>query len=1099
MFMDKLSNNHLNCIGIISVTIATIMLILVIVLPIMLKTKQRNDFTKKSSPSLDNIDLWAKFPGDINSTLIHNYGIFNYKLNPESDIKKPYQIEIKSNFSIKEEVSYKNFFNDEKENTIYFYTNRTYTLDQKKYEETKINSINMGLFETLETITHPTLYKIGINSINYLLTRVLIEPDLFIRELFTCYLLNEIKKDQTIITDTILNNIPNYKIEKLISQEGKYINYSLNSNNGLFEWIKILGLQNKISKANWLKELFELTEEEISSILEDENAYLVTEFKKYNNNLVSKFNCEEKCGIELLYEQLINGTVISTLFSGTGVNDYLSLNEYLNIKYYYFDKTPEMKFYYENEFKKNIDIKDDEDKYNVYSPSKEQLESLLKQDSQNCLLRLNNSIYFIYKNKTKEQKYFPDLTNNQIIFLSKYFYEFLPEIFLYPKIYIPNNQNLEDEFIKLDPVSKTVSIMFQNIVDKTYKLMTDIDINLYDHVLMSLIKNNLEEKTHYDKLEELCPIIMQKILDDGKKVNTICSDENIKLNSEESLYKWMQPFYCYYKGMNDTQCNTYIIDYLKDLVYISEEEINKIFSEDYLGGAFKFGLESIKNNYKCEDRCDEKGYLMKLQYWTGNVTLNAPEPLVKTDTIKDWFPEKFKYAPEISFYKQKYNYTETLTEEDIDFIINLVSESENKFDLDNSNSLNQSLYLEKEYTLYMNNKKTSSLLNHIDFLIDIFYFKNESNNIINENENSQSILTEYSSVNNLIQGNNEEDKKWLLYLKSGNYFDNFKPNITKTTGLDIGVNLETKKQDNLNFDYYGISTQNDNDKRKINKMNDLTTLNIKKKEYDYLQKNYIDIISPLFNYQTLLGDRKFSDGFQYANSLRYIYFYDIISSRPLRFKYIEDQIYEDKISCQRYDLDIDELSADVNEYYDKEISNNKAMLTQKVNKPFTIVADFNILKNYDYKLNDNEIKNYICLDPITDMVIDSKINLIYGIYSRKFGFINKNIENDAIYPIFTYQRNYDVEVNSYEAQFPGITEYRKNMTVFIIIGVIVILLFVAIAVFAFCYLRRRLNNKNGPELKESLAQLTDSELRETENKENKNINSITASNARQSS
>ena len=210
MFMDKLSKEQLNAIGIISIVIATLCLILVLVLPNILKTKKTNDFTQKCLPTMENTNLWAKFPGDLQSSITHNYGFFNYKINEENKLNKPYDIEIISNNSIKEEISYNDFIQNSTENTIYFNTNRSYTyLGNNDDEKTKINSINMGLFETLETISYPTLYKIGINSINYLLNRVLIDSDLFIRELFTYKIFNEM--DETTIKQKILNNIPEKK------------------------------------------------------------------------------------------------------------------------------------------------------------------------------------------------------------------------------------------------------------------------------------------------------------------------------------------------------------------------------------------------------------------------------------------------------------------------------------------------------------------------------------------------------------------------------------------------------------------------------------------------------------------------------------------------------------------------------------------------------------------------------------------------------------------------------------------------------------------------------------------------------------------------
>ena len=1079
-------------IGIISIIIAILCLIFVIVFPNIIDSEEANNFTEKCLPTLDNTNLWAKFPGVLQSTITHNYGFFNYKINEENKLNKPYDIEIISNISIKEEISYNDFIQNSTENTIYFNTNRSYTyLGNNDDEKTIINSINMGLFETLETISYPPLYKIGINSINYLLNRVLIDSDLFIRELFTYKIFNEM--DETTIKQKILNNIPEEKVEKILSNEDKYINYSLKNIKGFFEWVKILGLKDKISNSNWLSALFELTSEEITSILEEENGYLIQQFKNYNTELVNEFNCENKtqCGIDLLYIQLIKGSVISTL--KPEIKDYLSLNKLLDTKYYPFDKTPEMKNYFDEEYKNKII--EEEREYFDFAPNKEQLDSLLNIKSENCLLSPNNSIYLLYLNKTEnntnQKNYYLDLSLKQINFISNYLYDFLPRIFLYPQINNNENRNkINDEPIFVEPISKTISTMIQDIADKTYKLMPEI--NLYEYILKQLMNERLKEKIKFSQFDEICPIIMQKVLDDGKKVNKICNDKNLTFDSIDSLFKWIEPYYCFSRSMDDKKCNISLINYLKDLIYISDDELKRLFGEESLGGIINYGISTIKNNYNCGERCDEQNYLKKLQFWTGIVTSNSSYPLSKKDTIKDWFPEEVPYPIEISYYQKKYNNSEVFKEEDIDTIINLVSEKGNKYDLNNSNWLINKLKLEKDYTLYMNKKIDSSLFNLIHFLIETFLFKNSSSDKIKgTNDDNQFLFVEYSSLKNLIQGNNLEDKKWINYLSSGNYFDNYKPDYSKTTGLDIGIDLDSKKQDNFNFDYYGINTLNSNfEKRKINKMNNLQVLNIKKEEYDYLKNKYIDIFSPTFNFEKLIGsDKQFSDGFQYDQRLEVIFYYDTISSRPLRFKYSKNQYYKDKIECRRYDLDIDELWADLNENIDK--NNKKAMITQKVNKPFMISVDFENLKKYvkNYNLKEDKINNYICLDPISDMVIDSDINLIYAIYARKYGFVNNKIENEGMYPIFTYQRKFEVEVNSYLEEFPAVTLNSTNVTAFIIVGVIIIIIFIVIAFLVFRYLK-----KYGPEtkkesLKPSLIPLTDSEFRETENKEKINNNS----------
>ena len=243
---------------------------------------------------------------------------------------------------------------------------------------------------------------------------------------------------------------------------------------------------------------------------------------------------------------------------------------------------------------------------------------------------------------------------------------------------------------------------------------------------------------------------------------------------------------------------------------------------------------------------------------------------------------------------------------------------------------------------------------------------------------------------------------------------------------------------------------------------------------------------PTFDYESLLGLRQFNDGFQYDHNLRVISFYDTISSRPLRFIYSSDPKYKDKIKCKKYELDTNELYAELNEYFDK--TSKIPLITQKVNKPFMISADFDSLKKYGYEIKDKKVDNYICVDPISDMVIDSKINLIYAVNTRKYGYINDIIGNDQIYPIFLYQRQYEVEVNSYEDQFPGVTEYYRNMTVFIIIGVIVIVIFTFLDILCFFFLKKKKKSKKEVSLKQSLVPLGDSECKSDRDSNNKEVN-----------
>ena len=163
-----------------------------------------------------------------------------------------------------------------------------------------------------------------------------------------------------------------------------------------------------------------------------------------------------------------------------------------------------------------------------------------------------------------------------------------------------------------------------------------------------------------------------------------------------------------------------IINYLKDLVYISDNEIQNLYSENSLGGVINSALTDIENSYNCGDRCSEKEYLNKMQFWTGKVTLNAPSPLVKSQSLSDWFPEEVPYPVEISYYQNKYNNSEVFTEEEVDIIISLVSKGDNKNDLEHSEWLLNKLNFEKEYTLFMKSNLNDLSYNLTDFLIDTF-------------------------------------------------------------------------------------------------------------------------------------------------------------------------------------------------------------------------------------------------------------------------------------------------------------------------------------------------------------------------------------------
>ena len=116
------------------------------------------------------------------------------------------------------------------------------------------------------------------------------------------------------------------------------------------------------------------------------------------------------------------------------------------------------------------------------------------------------------------------------------------------------------------------------------------------------------------------------------------------------------------------------------------------------------------------------------------------------------------------------------------------------------------------------------------------------------------------------------------------------------------------------------------------------------------------------------------------------------------------------------------------------------------------------------------------------------MNFMYALNSRKYSLLNKKIEKDAIYPLFHYHRSYEVNVDSYEKQFPGVTEYYENSTILIVVGVVLIIIFVTVALVAFIYLNKRLKKEKTGEISYTLEPLNNeliSNANENKNLENK--------------
>jgi len=1019
--------------------ITILLIILVIVLPILIKNKVKSNYIEKSRPHSDNTNLWAKFPGDIKTKMTHTFNILDYS---ENDPK------IKDSLTLEEEIFYDNFNFTDKEDKLLFDAKSKFKISNTPKNET-IKTFSLGMFETFETLSNPTKYQKGINSLQYLLNKAFPKPDLFIRQIFTYDLYTNLIVDDDRVRETLLKNVEKEKADKILNDQTEY---SFKKITGFFKWIKILGLPEEIEKATWLTDLYKLTSSEINSII-GKNNYLHTYYINYNIKLAYQFDCQNKkaCGNELLYTQLMSGDVLKPF----GLEGMSSLYQIVDPEYYPFSKSPELNLFFE-EYKKKVNKNDIN--FEDYAPSVDQLNTMIDSSSYTCLLSANNSALFLALNETgnsyKAYEIYK-ISTNILNFMSEYIYEYLPSLFLYQEF-----SDEEGEIHTVDPIAKAYATITQEVIEKTYKLLINTK-GIYNLILSEIVWKLLLNKIDFmnknsnfkqSEPDEVCPLIMQKALDDGKKVLKVCSDPKTSFNSPETLIKWFEPYYCVVYGY-ESGCDMSLIDYLKTIIYITDDEIKAIYNKDYLGGLFEYYDKLLKETYKCGDICNDE-YLSKLQFWKAELTKNLQEPLTKCDTISKLFPDKFHYPIEMSYFKEQLGETDEISEEDIDYLISLSSKGENILSEESSEALETKTKLEKEYTLIIKGKKEKKETKYktIDILINGYLFNNE-------------IKTNYNNIYNILQGNTDEDKKYINFLSSGQFFDNYKPNLNQTTGFNFGINLSNGEEKYIEYDRYGIygkQTDTSHTMRKIISINDLPVLNIKKTEYNYLLNDYSIIDSPILNYQTLTGEKSFIDGFQYESEEETIYFYDKISSRPFKFIYVEDSEFKD-IDCQKYELDRNDIANDINEIND--LNTKKAFLTQKLNKPFMISVGKNGL-NSNIK-DDISEENYICIDPFTNMVIDSKINFVYSIYTKKYGYINPNIDNEKIYPVFTYQKSYEVDIDSYNDFFPDITSFYTFNLTFLIIGIILIIICFIVSLLYFLKLHKKLVEedlqKNGPD------------------------------------
>ena len=993
------------------ITMALLFILFAIFIPLIMKDRMKLSFRDKTIPDKDNINLWGKFPGDLKTELNHNFNFFDYS-NSKNSIPL-----INSSIILNETIDYNIINTDEKIDHINIYSKKNYTIKEDS-KINKIDSISMGIFELLETLSNTPEYQKGINSMKYLFEKIIGNEETFNKKLYAFS--SKESLDEKTLKEEVLNKIKSEEVQdKLITNE----KYGFKQLSGYYKWVVLINNSSLYNNVLWIKDEFHLSDEEIESILGKGN-YLNQEYEKFKKNLIETFKCKTTgCGNLLIYYQLINRNV-SQHFKIDNIN---KLNNLVD-PFLENDINYEMDEYFKNIFK--------DKKYEDYSLNETILETILR--GPNSLYNPSNIIFLINNYKTNNfeeinKKY--SITNLQTELIIKYFFDYLPSTF--------SKIKMKNETIEINSNARTFSNFIQIIVDNSFGKL------IKHSTLLSILRSQIiyaKIKKDQNETENLCEELFQKTLDDGKRVLKICSNKRFNLSSIEVVNEWVKPYKCALTGKYE-DCNMTIYDEINKVVYFSHEDLKKFYSNDTFGYYIQYTNDIIKEHYKCKDECTDY-YLAKLQYTTCGVTNNPPDIIKdkKSDSIKDW-DSNFDVEVELKFYQK--NCSDDCNEISNGAIMSLYNTTKYILNSENNDAYNNRILIEGIFSLYSKKVYESDLGKKLN-ISNSQKFIDSFRGMINTQILKGNFYQKYSPKN-IIFGNNDEDKLYIQILSNGDFSDNFKPNKEKTTGFNF---YDIKQNEKIDFDNIQIETKKNDDKqilRRIVKINNSTFFNIKKEEYNPLTDKTIQIDAPLYNSFDISkeNDIWFSDGFQYDSNLDKIYYYDELSSRILQFDFDKKKEYN-SITCKKYILNTKNISLNLNEKVEADfnLSESLGIISQRFNKPFVISSIDNEKIKDKIKIDDiNNKESYFCVDISTNMVLESNLNLIYSIYTKEFGNIVSMIQNYEFYPFILYNRNYSVNIDSYNKIFAETNSF-KNWRLFVIIfSLVCALIFICLSVY----------------------------------------------------
>ena len=1000
--------------------LAVVTAVIVGVLPFILESSLFNSATSKAKPQSDNSDIWGEVPGQLGSKLTHTFSFFDYNTLQDKKVSL-------SNTSIAfdEKVKFKDLEFDAKTDQIAFKATKEFTKMNATNDDEKIKLPSLGLFETLETLSNPALYQKGMSAAVYLQKLFLSKEELILK-LFTVYAQKNIFYDEKRTKEALLSGLDAEIQNKIWNDE----TYGLKTAKGIYQWARLIANEDNINNAKWLKKTIGLQIGDIYNLV-GANSFLDKYLKYFNKYLSSELECSDqtKCGNEIVYMQLIDRSPSNLL----GVDTILSLSQLTDLTPISLDQSLEMDIYF-----KNLQTKPAEN-YDDVKLSTKQFSLIFESDV--AISDANSAINILNMNKTSDlyQAYtlYSIKSSNQLNFIANYIFESLPSTFLYQSF------TDNEKTYAITPNAKTFSSFAQVFVDKTFGPIKTNSVNVYNFLLSKLTFKSISE-AFKGKEDEICAMILQPALNNGRKVLKICSNENFAMKTEDSIKTWVKAYKCI-MGESDV-CDLSSLGRLKKSAEICDADILSIYSEESLGYYILQAEEVLKTNYQCEGHCTEE-FLMKRQYTGSYITQNPPKDLElkQTTTLNEWDVELLKAPVEMYHIEKSMGFD--VKEEDNNFLYSIYNSTEHLFD--NRAAMSNKKILEEVFILLENGVEASKIYDstgitdvkkYVDMLTKIFkkYLFNME---------SDDLFTEYKPESVLF-GNNDEDKSFVDVLSSGVYFDNYKPKMQSTTGF----NLYQSTNDNEQFDKFTIQTaQNDPTQilRRIIQMNGVEVMNIKKKDYSPKTDSFVDINAPLYNLAPLTKDQWMSDGYQFgADNLNTIYYFDELSARVFEFNYKERKTV-DGHKCHLYIMNEANMTQGLKEEGTTLDNLSFGTASTRFNKPFVVSSANN---NFTYQIDgltvDKE-SNFFCVDFFSNMVLESNLTLVYSLYTNKLSKLSSLIEDDTTYPLILYNRYYKVDKDSYDKIFSSVPVYNTWWYVIVIGGCLLIAVFLGLTVLFF--------------------------------------------------